>query len=111
MIIGFTMKSYQSWDDIEIAYHEWGGQGFSPPVVIHHGFVVDANVIFESEDPRGRRLVVGGVGSGVIECGGVDRRAVPNDAIPGATLRILSGDHIGAIADPRFTQSIVDFLA
>ena len=28
-----------------------------------------------------RRLVIGGVGSGVIECGGVDRRAVSNDAI------------------------------
>lgn len=28
-----------------------------------------------------RRLIVGGVGSGVIECGGVDRRAVSNDSI------------------------------
>jgi pimeloyl-ACP methyl ester carboxylesterase len=253
------MKSFQSWDDIEIAYHEWGEQSSSPPVVLHHGFVVDANVnwvapgivdalcaggrrviapdarghggsekphdparygeqrmardlvvlldvcnepqvdlvgysmgaivslIFASEDTRVRRLVVGGVGSGVIECGGVDRRAVPNDAIiqalsvedpavigmpeaaafrtladtigadrealvaqassiyrgeialdrisartlvlagdadplairpevlrdaiPGATLRMLSGNHIGVIADPRFRQSIVDFLA
>jgi pimeloyl-ACP methyl ester carboxylesterase len=253
------MKSFQSWDDIEIAYHEWGEQGSSPPVVLHHGFVVDANVnwvapgivdalcaagrrviapdarghggsqkphdparygeqqmardltvlldvcdepqvdlvgysmgaivslIFASEDARVRRLVVGGVGSGVIECGGVDRRAVPNDAIiqalsvedpagigvpeaaafrtladaigadrealvaqassiyrgeialdrisartlvlagdadplairpevlrdaiPGATLQMLSGDHIAVIADPRFRQSIVDFLA
>jgi pimeloyl-ACP methyl ester carboxylesterase len=145
------------------------------------------SLIFASGDHRVRRLVVGGVGSGVIECGGVDRRAVSNDAIidalsvgdpatiampeaaafrmladalgadrkalaaqassiyrgdipldrisaqtlvlagdadplairpealsdaiPGATLRILSGNHIGAIADPRFTQSIVDFLA
>jgi pimeloyl-ACP methyl ester carboxylesterase len=145
------------------------------------------SLIFASEDQRVRRLVVGGVGSGVIECGGVDRRAVPNDAIidalsvedpstigmpeaaafrmladalgadrhalaaqassiyrgdialerisartlvlagdadplairpevlsqaiPGATLRIVTGDHIGTIADPRFTQSIVDFLA
>jgi pimeloyl-ACP methyl ester carboxylesterase len=134
-----------------------------------------------------RRLVVGGVGSGIIECGGVDRRAVPNDAIiaaleaedpsairepgaaafrmladalnsdrkalaaqafsifrgdialgdissptlvlagdadplairpqvlseaiPDARLQILSGDHVGAIGDPRFKQSIVDFLA
>jgi pimeloyl-ACP methyl ester carboxylesterase len=253
------MKSFQSWDEIEIAYHEWGEQGSSPPVVLHHGFVVDANVnwvapgivdalcaagrrviapdarghggsqkphdparygeqqmardlavlldvcdepqvdlvgysmgaivslIFASEDTRVRRLVVGGVGSGVIECGGVDRRAVPNDAIiqalsvedpvgigvpeaaafrtladaigadrealvaqassiyrgeialdrisartlvlagdadplairpevlrdaiPGATLQMLSGNHIAVIADPRFGQSIVDFLA
>jgi pimeloyl-ACP methyl ester carboxylesterase len=253
------MKSYTSWDQTEIVYQEWGEQSDLPPVVLHHGFVVDANsnwvatgvvdalltagrrviapdarghggsekshdparygeqrmardlatlidvsgeaqidlvgysmgaivsLIFASGDQRVRRLVVGGVGSGVIECGGVDRRAVPNDAIiealsvedpaaitvaeaaafrmladalngdrlalaaqassiyrgdialdricaqtlvlagdadplairpevlsdaiPRATLRILSGDHIGAIADPGFTQSIVDFLA
>ncbi len=253
------MKSFKSWDETEIAYQEWGDRTVLPPVVLHHGFVVDANsnwvaagvvdalvaagrrviapdarghgqsekphdparygedrmardlavlldvckesridlvgysmgaivsLIFASGDHRVRRLVVGGVGSGVIECGGVDRRAVSNeaiidalsvgdpatiampeaaafrmladalgadrkalaaqassiyrgdipldrilaqtlvlagdadplairpevlsDAIPGATLRILSGNHIGAIADPRFTQSIVDFLA
>ncbi|HEY5192532.1 MAG TPA: alpha/beta fold hydrolase [Solirubrobacteraceae bacterium] len=253
------MKSFKSWDQTEIVYQEWGEQTSLPPVVLHHGFVVDANanwvapgvvdalvdagrrviapdarghgrsgkphdpasygeqrmardlavllevsgepqidlvgysmgaivsLIFASEDQRVRRLVVGGVGSGVIECGGVDRRAIPNDtiiealsaedpstisksgamafrtladaldadrealvaqassiyrgnialscisaqtlvlageadplairpevlsdAIPGATLKTLSGDHIGVIADPSFTQSIVDFLS
>jgi len=253
------MQSFTTWDEIEIAYQEWGGRDSSPPVVLHHGFVADANanwvgpgvveallgagrrviapdarghgrsekpydpaaygeqrmardlavlldvidapqidlvgysmgaivaLILCSEDDRVRRLVVGGVGSGVIECGGVDRRAVSNESIiealsaedattlkdPGAEafralaeavgadrkalvaqasavyrghialerisaptlvlagdsdplavrpqvlaaaianakLRIVSGDHIGAIADPRFTQSIVDFLA
>jgi len=252
-------QSFTTWDDIEIVYQEWRRQASSPPVVLHHGFVVDADanwvapgvvdalvaagrrviapdarghgrsdkphdagvygeqrmardlavlidvidapqidlvgysmgaivsLIFSSEDQRVRRLVVGGIGSGVIECGGVDRRAVSNEsiiealraedpstleesgaqafraladaleadrealvaqassvfrghialerisaptlvlagdadplavrpevlaaAIPGATLRILSGDHIGAIADPRFTQWTVDFLA
>ena len=39
------------------------------------------SLIFASSDDRVRRLVVGGVGSGVIECGGVDRRAVPNESI------------------------------
>jgi pimeloyl-ACP methyl ester carboxylesterase len=134
-----------------------------------------------------RRLVVGGVGSAVIECGGVDRRTVSNDsiiealsaedpgtvedagarayrdladalgadrealvaqaravfrgrialerirapalvlagrsdplavrpevlarALPDATLRLLEGDHIGALADPGFARSIVEFLA
>lgn len=259
MITDPDMKSFKSWDQTEIVYQEWGEQTDSPPVVLHHGFVVDANanwvapgvvdallgagrrviapdarghgrsgkpldpasygeqrmardlsvmlevlgepqidlvgysmgaivsLIFASEDKRVRRLVVGGVGSGVIECGGVDRRAIPNDtiiealsiedpssleksgaasfraladalgadrealvaqassiyrgdialscisaqalvlagdtdplairpnvlckAIPGAKLRMLSGDHIGAIADPDFAQSIVDFLA
>ena len=145
------------------------------------------SLLFAGEGDRVRRLVVGGVGSGIIECGGVDRRAVPNEAIiaaleaedpstisepgaasfrmladalggdrkalaaqassvfrgeiplssisaptlvlagdadplairpqvlseaiPDARLQILSGDHVGAIGDPRFKQSIVDFLA
>jgi pimeloyl-ACP methyl ester carboxylesterase len=145
------------------------------------------SLIYASGGERVRRLIVGGVGSGVIECGGVDRRAVSNEsiiealraedpaalespeaaafrqladalgadrealiaqassiyrgdielgqisaptlvlaadadplavrpellaqAIPDATLRILAGNHIGAIADPSFTRSIVDFLA
>jgi pimeloyl-ACP methyl ester carboxylesterase len=142
-------------------------------------------LIFSSSDQRVRRLVVGGVGSGVVECGGVDRRAVSNesiiealsvedpsmlpeqarafrlladalegdrealvaqarsvhrggvaldrisaptlilagaddpmavrpqvlaDAIADAELRILSGNHVEALGDPRFARSIVDFL-
>ena len=253
------MKSFRTWDDLEIAYQEWGEETVLPPVVLHHGFVADANanwvtpgvvdaltaagrkviapdarghgrsekphdpasygeqrmardlavlldvigatqidlvgysmgaivsLIFTSTDERVRRLVVGGVGSGVIECGGVDRRAVPNgaiiealtvedpsslevpaaaafrrladalgadrealvaqarsvyrghialeeisaptlilagdadplairpevlaEAIGDSTLQVLSGNHMRAVADPRFTQSIVDFLA
>lgn len=254
-----AVKSFETWDGIEIAFQEWGEETSSPPVVLHHGFVVDADsnwvapevvaalcaagrrvvapdarghgrsekphdptrygeqrmardltalldaidapridlvgysmgavvsLLFASEEGRVRRLVVGGVGSGVIECGGVDRRTVSNDAIiealevedpssigdpgalpfrqladatggdrvalaaqarsiyrgeialqrisaptlvlagdsdplavrpevlsnaiPGASLRILHGNHIGAIGDPSFRQSIVDFLA
>ena len=142
-------------DGLEIAYQEWGEvrTGGLPPVVLHHGFVADADanwvatgvvdaltmagrrviapdarghgrsekphdparygedrmardlaglldvvgapqidlvgysmgaivlLLLASTGERVRRLVIGGVGSGVIECGGVDRRAVPNDAI------------------------------
>ena len=32
------------------------------------------------------------------------------DAMPDARLKTLSGDHVGAVADPRFARSIVDFL-
>jgi len=253
-----AFKSFTTPDDVEIVYQEWGVEEGSPPVVLHHGFVVDAStnwvvpgvvdallaaghrviapdarghgrsgkphdpgaygeqrmardlailfdvtgvdrvdlvgysmgavvaLILASGEKRIRRLVVGGVGSGIIECGGVDRRAVSNEsiiealcaeepsaiespgeeafrrladavgadrhaliaqatsvfrghveleriaaptlvlagdadplavrpellagAIPDATLEILSGDHLSAIADPRFTQSIVEFL-
>jgi pimeloyl-ACP methyl ester carboxylesterase len=165
------MKSFQTWDGLEIACQEWGEETVPPAVVLHHGFVANANanwvatgvldaltaagrkviapdarghgssekphdpsrygedhmardlavlldvtgqpqidlvgfsmgaivsLILASTDERVRRLVIGGVGSGVIECGGVDRRAVPNDAI------------IEVLGDPRFRQSIVDFLA
>jgi pimeloyl-ACP methyl ester carboxylesterase len=255
------VHSFKTWDDLQIAYQEWGREGpaSSPPVVLHHGFVADANanwvapgvvdallaagrrviapdarghgssekphepgrygeqrmardlavlldvigapevdlvgysmgavvsLIYASGGERVRRLVVGGVGSGVIECGGVDRRAVSTEsiiealsvddisalasggavafraladsvgadrealiahassiyrgnialeqisaptlllagdvdplavrpevlaqAIPGATLRIVSGNHMQAVADPSFARSIVDFLA
>ncbi len=254
-----TVRSFTSWDGTRIAYQEWGERSALPPVVLHHGFVVDAQanwvatgvvealtaagraviaadarghgrsekphdpdrygeqrmardlatlldttgarqvdlvgysmgaivaLILASKDTRVRRLVIGGVGSGVIECGGVDRRAVSNEsiivalgaddpasidspearafrmladalqadrqalvaqarsiyrgrialeqitaptlllagetdplavrpetlvkAIPSATLQPLIGNHVEALGDPRFTQSIVDFLA
>jgi pimeloyl-ACP methyl ester carboxylesterase len=145
------------------------------------------SLLFAADDARVRRLVVGGVGSGIVECGGVDRRALSNDsiiealsaddpqtvevagarafrwladaldsdrraliaqarsrhsggvalqrisaptlvlagdedpmatrpqvladALPHATLQILSGDHMGALADRRFAASVVEFLA
>ncbi len=254
-----SVKRFRTWDDLEIAYREWGETTTLPPVVLHHGFVADAQsnwlqtgvvdaltaagrkviapdarghgssakphdparygeqlmardlavlldrigaervdlvgysmgaivaLILSSKDRRVRRLIVGGVGSGVIECGGVDRRAVSNEsiiralsvddpstleepgarafraladalgadrealvaqahsvyqggvklervsaatlilagdedrlaerpevlaaALPDARLEIVSGDHVGAVADPRFRRSIVDFLA
>lgn len=143
-------------------------------------------LLLASDDIRVRRLVVGGVGSGVVECGGVDRRRISNDAIiaalsvkdpstldgegaaafrrladsvdadrdalvaqassvyrggvaleriaaptlvlagdtdpmavrpdvlaaaiPDARLKIVSGDHMAAVVDPCFTQSILAFL-
>ena len=254
------MRSFTTWDGIAIAYQEWGERASLPPVVLHHGFIADANanwvapgvvralvaagrhvlapdarghgrsgkphdprfygeqrmardlavllevigareidlvgysmgavvaLIFASEEEPVRRLVVGGVGAGIIECGGVDRRAMSNEsviealsvadpaalgesggasafraladalggdrmalvaqarsvfrgqialdrisaptlllageadplavrpallaeAIPDARLQIVSGDHVGAVADAGFARSIVDFLA
>jgi pimeloyl-ACP methyl ester carboxylesterase len=253
------VQCFRSQDGIEIAYQEWGEATVLPPVVLHHGFVANAEanwvatgvvdalvaagraviapdarghgrsekphdrarygeqrmasdlavlldtigapqvdlvgysmgaivvLILSSGDRRVRRLAVGGVGSGVVECGGVDRRAVSNEsiiealgvedpasiespeaaafraladaldadrkalvaqarsvysggvaldqisaptlilageedpmavrpevlaeAIPDAVLKILAGNHIQALGDPRFTEAIVDFLA
>ncbi len=253
------MNSFKTSDDLEIAYQEWGeGSPDAVPVVLHHGFVADANanwvlpgvvaalvdrgrrviapdarghgasakphdptrygepvmardlaelidvigvgqidlvgysmgaivaLLLASTDARVRRLVIGGVGAGVVECGGVDRRAVSNEsiiqalsvedaatleqpearsyraladalgadrkalvaqassvhrrgvalervaaptliiagaddplavrpealaaALPDATVTLTAGDHMGALADPAFTRSLVDFL-
>jgi pimeloyl-ACP methyl ester carboxylesterase len=37
------MQSFESWDQTKIAYQAWGERRPSPPVVLHHGFVADAN--------------------------------------------------------------------
>ncbi len=144
------------------------------------------SLLVAAADPRVRRLVVGGVGAGVVELGGLDTRAVDNlalvaaleaddpatvadpgargfrmfadavgadrlalaahsrvvhaspigldritaptlvvagdadvlaarpevlaDAIPGARLQVVSGDHMAALADPAFTAALVAFL-
>ena len=44
-----------------------------------------------AEEPAVRRLVVGGIGAGVVELGGVDTRVLPNDVLADALL----SDHPG----------------
>jgi pimeloyl-ACP methyl ester carboxylesterase len=256
-----TALSFESWDGLRIAYRTWGEQSASVPVVLHHGFVADAEtnwvatglverllaagrrvvapdarghgrsekphdparygesrmardlatlvdvigaewidlvgysmgaivaLLYAASSSRVRRLAIGGVGAGVIECGGVDRRRVANDlivtalasedpieiermdpgarayrrladavgadrqaliaqasaihrdgvvlgrigaptlllageedplaerprvlvdALPDGRLRMLDGNHMSALGDPRFGESVVDFLA
>lgn len=163
------MQRFSSWDGIEIAYYEWGEKTALPPVVLHHGFVANAEanwlatgvvpalttagrrviapdarghgqsekphdpdrygeqrmardlavlldllgarqvdlvgysmgavvaLILSSHDRRVRRLVVGGVGAGVIECGGGDRRAVSNESI----VEALSVDDPASVISPE----------
>jgi len=59
-------------------------------------------------DDRVRRLVVGGVGSGVVECGGVDRRALSNDSI----IEALSAEDPQTleVAGARAFRSLADAL-
>jgi pimeloyl-ACP methyl ester carboxylesterase len=115
------MKTFKSWNDIEIAYQEWGGASTpAPPVVLHHGFVADANTnwvipgVVDALVAAGRTVVAPDA-RGLVLAGDADSLAVRPEmlaeAIPEATLRMVSGDHMAAIADPRFTTSIVDFLA
>jgi pimeloyl-ACP methyl ester carboxylesterase len=66
------------------------------------------SLLFAAGDGRVRRLVVGGVGSGVVECGGVDRRGLSNDAIIAA----LSADDPADVqtSDARAFRSLADAL-
>ncbi len=158
-----------SFDGVELAFEVRGEEHGAPPVVLHHGFGVDANVnwiatgvmdalvdagrrvvaldarghgqsdkphdpaaygegamardlsalldligapsvdlvgysmgaivslmVAAQGEPRLRRLVVGGVGSGVVELGGVDTRALPIDTVVAA----LQTDDPSSIAHP-----------
>jgi len=147
------MPSITADDGVEIVYDAWGEPSARPPVVLHHGFIADANLnwvlpgivshltgrgfqvvapdarghgrsgkphdparygerrmaqdllalvdeigapevdlvgysmgsivclIAASQDKRVRRLVVGGVGAGVVELGGVDTRVLDADTL------------------------------
>ena len=55
------------------------------------------SLLFAAADRRVRRLVIGGVGSGVVECGGVDRRALSNELI----IEALSVEDPAVLSDPR----------
>ena len=58
------------------------------PAVDLAGYSMGAIValLVAARDPRVRRLAIGGVGSAVVEVGGVDRRALPPDALRDALL-------------------------
>jgi pimeloyl-ACP methyl ester carboxylesterase len=61
------------------------------------------SLLFAATGDRVRRLAIGGVGAGVIECGGVDRRSVSNEVVIAA----LEAEETVGIADPdalRFRQ-------
>lgn len=53
-------------------------------------------LILATDEPRIRRLVVGGVGAGIVEMGGVDRRVLDNTALAEALL----ADDPDTVADP-----------
>ncbi len=152
------MPQFLSFDGVEIAYETWGTASERPPVLLHHGFIANAEInwvrpgivtaltragrqVFAldarghgasgkphdptfygeakmvrdlrqlvdlvgteqvdlvgysmgaivslstaSQDAHIRRLVVGGVGAGVVEAGGLDTRAVAGKTLVAALL-------------------------
>jgi len=162
------MERWKAQDGIEIAYTQWAPERVGVPVVLHHGFIADANLnwvmpgvvaalvesgrrviapdarghgqsdkphdssfygeekmardlmglldhlgvtsydlvgysmgsvvslLVAAQDARVRRLVVGGVGQGIIACGGVDTRALPNLALAAA----LEAADASGVTDP-----------
>jgi pimeloyl-ACP methyl ester carboxylesterase len=54
-------------------------------------------LVLATDEPRVRRLVVGGVGAGIVEQGGVDRRVLDNTALAEALL----AEDPATIADPE----------
>jgi pimeloyl-ACP methyl ester carboxylesterase len=57
------MPKFTSFDGIEIAYESWGGMSPLPAVLLHHGFIANANInwvrpgIVEALTQAGRRVV------------------------------------------------------
>lgn len=148
-----AMERFSTSDGVGIAYRTWGDVSGAPPVVLHHGFIADAQlnwvatgvvdalvaagrsvvahdarghgrsdtphdpalygearmardvaeladhlgldafdlvgysmggvtaVLAATEDPRIGRLVIGGIGSAVVELGGVDTRVMDRTAL------------------------------
>ncbi len=174
------MPSFTAADGVEIVYQCWGAPSAEPPVVLHHGFVADANLnwagpgvvaalvaagryvvapdarghgasgkphdpaaygegamardlgtLFDvigadavdlagysmgavvallaaTADTRIRRLVVGGVGCGIVEVGGADTRVIE----PAAMVAALEADDpdtitdVGAAGFRRFADAV-----
>jgi pimeloyl-ACP methyl ester carboxylesterase len=174
------VSRFTSFDGVEIAFRTWNDDAPGPPVLLHHGFIADAelnwvtpgvvaalvgagrsvvahdarghgrsdkphdparygeatmvrdlgaladhlgldefdlggysmgavvSLLAATEDRRIRRLLVGGVGAGIVEVGGVDSRALRLEAVAGA----MEADDPSTITDPtarlfrRFADAI-----
>ncbi len=117
-------KRFHSSDGLSLAYYEWGVPGASAPVALHHGFVANAHANWEGPGvvaalvAAGRHVIAPDArGHGQSDkphdpaSYGEARMAGDLGALLDARLQLLHGDHMQALADPRFTASIVDFLA
>ncbi|USX53894.1 alpha/beta fold hydrolase [Lentzea sp. HUAS12] len=65
------------------------------------------SLLVGAEEPKVRKLVVGGVGAGVVEVGGVDTRVLPNDLLAEALLADHPGSFPPEVAGMRtFAQTV-----
>jgi hypothetical protein len=120
------MERITTSDGVRVAVHRFEPDSATeglPVVVLQHGFAADT-VVAATTERRVRRLVIGGVGAGVVEMGGVDRRAVDRSKVaealraedpstitdPGAEIVVVPGDHLGAVGAAQFAPAIVEFL-
>ncbi|MEU2252156.1 alpha/beta fold hydrolase [Nocardia xishanensis] len=94
-----------SWDamarDVRALYDELGLEDVAQ-VGYSMGGVI--SLLVAAADERVAKLAVGGIGSGVIDCGGVDRRVVEPEAI----LLAMNGDGAGAPPVARMFRVLAD---
>ena len=57
-----------------------------PAILVGYSMGAIVSLIAASHEPRIRRLIIGGVGAGVVERGGVDTRAISSDALRAALI-------------------------
>ncbi|WP_327119299.1 alpha/beta hydrolase [Nocardia sp. NBC_01730] len=94
-----------SWDamarDVRALYDELG---FDRVVQVGYSMGGVISLLVAAADERVRRLVIGGIGSGVLDCGGVDRRVVDPPELQAA----MRGDGAGAPTKAMMFRVLAD---
>ncbi|WP_280296709.1 alpha/beta fold hydrolase [Nocardia abscessus] len=94
-----------SWEamarDVRALYDELG---FDEVVQVGYSMGGVISLMVAATDPRVRRLAVGGIGSGVLDCGGVDRRVIDLPDLQAA----MTGDGAGASPTAKMFRVLAD---
>lgn len=87
--------------DVRALYDELG---FEEVVQVGYSMGGVISLMVAAADQRVRRLVVGGIGSGVLDCGGVDRRVIDLPDLQAA----MTGDGAGASPAAKMFRVLAD---
>ncbi|MBF6165934.1 alpha/beta hydrolase [Streptomyces gardneri] len=87
--------------DVRALYDELG---FEEVVQVGYSMGGVISLMVAAADQRVRRLVVGGIGSGVLDCGGVDRRVIDLPDLQAA----MTGDGSGASPAAKMFRVLAD---